>query len=206
MTVKANKNKFRLIKQWQWVKKHLVWPFYKINFKFHVWLHGGSLSIKKKLKLQVPVCFQGEGRVSLGNRVQLGHWMAGANQSAILLQPREANAQICIGDKSFIMNGSELMSRSRIEIGSHCLIGAQVKIIDADFHGVHPDKRSEAGISQPIIIEDNVWVGANSIVLKGVNIGKNSIIGAGSVVTKSIPANVIAAGNPAKIISDINTT
>ena len=63
------------------------------------------------------------------------------------------------------------------------------------------DPRS--GKCKPIIIEDNVWLGINSSVLKGVTIGKNSVIGAGSVVTKNIPANVIAAGNPCRVIKKI---
>jgi len=54
-----------------------------------------------------------------------------------------------------------------------------------------------------VILEDNVWVGANAIILKGVRIGKNSVIGAGSVVTKDVPSNVVVAGNPAKIVRDM---
>ena len=75
--------------------------------------------------------------------------------------------------------------------------GGNTLITDFDWHDVDPLKRhmSEGG-SSPVIIEENVWLGTNAIVLKGVRIGKNSVIGAGSVVSSDIPSNVIAAGNP----------
>lgn len=193
----------KLLKLIIWLEKLILRPFYRLNLKLSAWLHGGTILIEKKIKQHVPVRFQGLGTLKLGNRVQLGYRMAGANNSPILFQPRERNSRIIIGEKTSIMNGCELISRSLIEIGSHCLIGSQVKIFDADFHGIHPEKRSESGISQQVTIEDNVWIGINSIILKGVTIGRNSVIGAGSVVTRNIPKNSIAAGNPAKVISNV---
>jgi acetyltransferase-like isoleucine patch superfamily enzyme len=70
------------------------------------------------------------------------------------------------------------------------------------FTNGHPEKNIEIGAS-PIIIEDDAWIGFNSIILKGVTIGKGSIVGAGSVVTKSVPPWTIVGGNPAKIIREI---
>jgi acetyltransferase-like isoleucine patch superfamily enzyme len=88
-----------------------------------------------------------------------------------------------------------------------------VTIVDTDFHALDPyveggrmsnnDPKNVA--AAPVIVEDNVFVGANSIILKGVTIGENSVIGAGSVVTRSIPANVIAAGNPARMLRQLCT-
>ena len=79
--------------------------------------------------------------------------------------------------------------------------GANTYIASTDAHT--DDYR--AGKDRPVVIEDNVWLGLNVVVLKGVHIGENSVIGANSVVTKDIPANVIAAGNPCKIIRHIET-
>ena len=79
-------------------------------------------------------------------------------------------------------------------------------MIDTDCHPIDYSVRrnsNEGTCSAPIVIEDDVWIGAQSIVLKGVTIGARSIIGAGSVVTKSIPADCIAAGNPCKVIRTI---
>jgi len=94
-------------------------------------------------------------------------------------------------------SGTVIGAAESIIIGDNVLCGINVTITDTDWHRVEPDLREEMGASAPVIIEDNVWIGMNSIVLKGVTIGKNSVVGAGSIVTKSIPANMIAFGSPA---------
>ena len=86
-----------------------------------------------------------------------------------------------------------------IIIGNNVRCGANSYITDTDGHS--DDYR--AGKDRPVVIEDNVWLGMNVVVLKGVHIGKNSLIGANSVVTKDIPANVIAVGNPCKVIKQL---
>ena len=91
-------------------------------------------------------------------------------------------------------------------IGDNCLIGADVTFTDTDFHPITPNNRRFSRVNvgvKPVVIEDNVFIGTKSIILKGVTIGENSIIGAGSVVVNSIPKNVIAAGNPCRVIRDI---
>jgi len=85
------------------------------------------------------------------------------------------------------------------------MLGANVTIADTDFHALEPrgrrfNKNPEAIGSAPVRIQDNVFVGTGAYILKGVTIGANSVVGAGSVVTSSIPADVIAAGNPARVI------
>jgi acetyltransferase-like isoleucine patch superfamily enzyme len=87
-----------------------------------------------------------------------------------------------------------------IRLGNNVRCGANVLITDSDWHFDDP----RAGEPQQIIIEDNVWLGVNVVILKGVTIGQNSVIGANSVVTKSVPENVIAAGNPCKVIKTID--
>tara|TARA_B100000212_G_scaffold325142_1_gene286579 strand:- start:465 stop:860 length:396 start_codon:yes stop_codon:yes gene_type:complete len=76
-------------------------------------------------------------------------------------------------------------------------------ISDADWHGIY-DRAEPVGKTKPIILEDNVWIGDSAIICKGVTIGKNSIIGAGAVVTKDVPQNSIFAGNPAKLVKELN--
>jgi len=76
-------------------------------------------------------------------------------------------------------------------------------ISDADWHGIY-DRAEPVGQTKPVILEDNVWVGDSAIICKGVTVGKNSIIGAGSVVTKDVPPNSIFAGNPAKFVKSID--
>jgi acetyltransferase-like isoleucine patch superfamily enzyme len=94
-----------------------------------------------------------------------------------------------------------------VEIGERVLIGADVLIFDTDFHNLEPERRHAppdwARISKRVVIEDDVFIGARSIVMKGVSIGKGAIIGAGSVVTADVPPFMIAAGSPARILGSI---
>ncbi|WP_106769399.1 sugar O-acetyltransferase [Paenibacillus faecalis] len=91
-----------------------------------------------------------------------------------------------------------------IFVGDHVLFGPNVTV-SAGTHPIHPKLRSkQAQYNVPIHIGNNVWIGANSVILPGVHIGENTVIGAGSVVTKDIPANVVAVGNPCRVIREIN--
>lgn len=117
------------------------------------------------------------------------------------------NGSIEIGDHTGISNCS-IVSSIGITIGDHVLIGGSCKLYDHDFHSLDFEKRmstdDQGGKAAPIKIESGAFIGAHSIILKGVTIGEKSIIGAGSVVTKDIPAGEIWAGNPAKFIRRID--
>lgn len=105
------------------------------------------------------------------------------------------------------ISSSTIYALDSITICDNVMIGANCKIIDNDFHPLDPSKRinqKDSDINRaPILIEENVFIGMNSIILKGTHIGKNSIVGAGSVVHGKFPDNVIIAGNPAKIIKTL---
>ena len=117
----------------------------------------------------------------------------------------KGNGKIRIGDNCGI-SSSTLFACDSIIIGDSVLLGGSVKIYDTDFHWLDYDRRmSEAGgVSRPVLIRDGAFIGAHSIILKGVTIGEKSIVGAGSVVTKNIPDGEIWAGNPAKFIRKID--
>ncbi len=130
-----------------------------------------------------------------------------------------AEGRCQIGDFT-LMNGALVMAEEWIEIGSHCLVSWNVGIADSDFHPLEPaqrriDAHALAPFFQdrpprpklrtaPVIIRDNVWIGMNATILKGVTIGENSVVAAGAVVTKSVAANVVVAGNPAVVIRILN--
>lgn len=112
---------------------------------------------------------------------------------------------ITIGDNVGI-SGATLCAVEDIHIGNNVMIGSGVIITTTDSHPLHWEARrlnTEPPASAPVIIGDDVFIGARAIILKGVTIGDGAVIGAGSVVTKSIPPRVIAAGNPARIIKEI---
>ena len=119
----------------------------------------------------------------------------------------DRNAELIIGNNVGISQAA-LICHKYISIGDDVKIGGGVCIYDTDFHSLNPEIRKSSDdlkmrIEKPVIIENSVFIGAQSIILKGVTIGKNSIIGAGSVVTKNVPANQIWAGNPARFIKNI---
>lgn len=132
-----------------------------------------------------------------------------------------ARGTCTIGDFT-LLNGALIMAEERIEIGSHCLISWNVGIADSDFHPLAPnerliDARALAPFYEgrpprppirtaPVIIRDNVWIGMNAVILKGVTIGENSVVAAGSVVTKSVAPNTVVAGNPAIVVKEFGVT
>lgn len=118
----------------------------------------------------------------------------------------EKGASLKIGN-NVGMSSTRMWIHDSVTIGDNVKIGACVLITDTDAHPLdYLARRSsnEGTKSAPIVIEDDVWVGAHSIILKGITIGARSIIGAGSVVVRSIPADCVAAGNPCKVIKSIN--
>ena len=116
---------------------------------------------------------------------------------------KQSSGRIEIGNYCLISPGVTLSAAQRIRIGDNCMLAAECYLSDSDWHGTY-NRIRPFRCTAPITLENNVWVGLRAIVCKGVSIGENSIIGAGSVVTGDIPANVIAAGNPAKVVKTLN--
>lgn len=146
-------------------------------------------------------------KISIGNNIRIRTSrisnLIGLNRRTIIAT-HSSNAEIIIGNNcgfsAVVIGASEL-----IVIGNDVMVGANVLITDFDWHSIKPEERHHGmPQSKPVIISDNVFIGYSATILKGVSIGKNSVIGANSVVTKDIPANVIAAGNPCKVIKDIS--
>ena len=124
-----------------------------------------------------------------------------------ILRTLSANANISIG-KDTGLSGTVICSAKSVVIGKECLFGADVLLADTDFHPIEPTNRRFARLDnsrvEPIVIGDNVFVGARAIILKGVTIGANSVIGAGSLVVSDIPSGVVAVGVPARILRSLN--
>lgn len=146
--------------------------------------------------------------IVLGPRVELRSF-AGSNPLSpnhpVVLSTRQAGAVIHIGE-GFGMTGGCIVANCEVRIGDRVMIGANSMISDTDFHPLEASLRRDqptAGSSSPIHIGDDVFIGAQCIVLKGVSIGAGTVVGAGSVVTQSLPAGVIAGGCPARVLRAI---
>ena len=145
--------------------------------------------------------------IVLGERVSISNGLAenpaGVFHRTVLAAARPG-ATLRIGDDVGI-SGAVLYAEQSIEIGDRCLIGAGATIYDTDFHALAPAERHVRFSPQvgtaPVKLGNDVWIGAEAMILKGVVIGDNAIVGARALVTKDVPAGAIAGGVPAKVVS-----
>ena len=124
-------------------------------------------------------------------RVRLAVWPAENGRGAI-----------DIGNYCLISPGVRVSSADGIRIGDNCMLANGVYLTDSDWHDLY--NRTIMGRTAPVEIGSNVWIGDSATVCKGVSLGENSIIGAGAVVVQSIPPNCIAAGNPARVVKELD--
>lgn len=175
--------------------------------KSRVFFYNMLSNIKINAHKYQPVLANGEGTIKIGNNVSFGViYSLDYYTRYCYLNARKKESYIEIGDNTWINNNATIISDGkRIIIGKNCLIGTGLEILDSDFHDLNPLTRfgGKNIIKKDVIIEENVFIGNNVTILKGVTIGKNSVIGNRTVVTKDIPENVIAVGNPAKVIREI---
>ena len=190
--------------------------FNRLYFRLKGVLYGRDMLAYNKVYL-TGYCRRGGGRICIGDNFHL--------TSGDCINPICRNVRACFhlgSPKATIVIGDHVGMSSpciwvhdRLTIGNHVNIGGGCMILDTDVHQLdymarrggmqpNPDDVNTTVQSAPVVIEDDVWIGANCQVLKGVTIGARSVIGAGSVVTKSIPADSIAAGNPCRVIRSRN--
>jgi acetyltransferase-like isoleucine patch superfamily enzyme len=153
-----------------------------------------------------PLLLLGRGAIAFGESVELG-WLTSPHfwTGYCHLEASLPGSVIELGDAVQLNNNAFLKSEGEgIRIGAHGLLGSDVKIFDSDFHELDPHhRRGGRPKTAAVELHENVFVGESSIILKGVSIGRNSVIGAGSVVSASIPADVVAAGNPARVVREL---
>jgi acetyltransferase-like isoleucine patch superfamily enzyme len=166
----------------------------------YVTLHGKPIIIKS----EGSVISMGKG-VVLTSKSEMN--TAGINHP-VIITTCVSGAKIVIGD-NVGMSGVSINCVSSCVFRDGVMLGANVNVWDTDFHPIRPDERlKQSSIieakSAPILLEKNVWIGANTTILKGVTIGENTVVGAMSLVAKSLPSNSICVGNPASKIRDID--
>lgn len=188
-----------------------------------IWIHVSFIgsTLRSKVSLRLQGCRFGRnlrtsgrchfkarsaGSIQIGHHaVLLANWRTNrVGLTGPVLLTTMGDGAIEIGD-SFGASAVVISSRSRVKIGNHVMLGGNVRIFDHDFHSLDSARRREGNdveccTTRPVTIGDDVFVGANCMILKGVCLGNRVIVGAGAVVTKSFPDDAIIAGNPAKQI------
>jgi acetyltransferase-like isoleucine patch superfamily enzyme len=181
----------------------------KVYFVIRTLLHY-NLSFRKKFsRIGGPPVIWGVWNIDVnGPNISIGEnvVMVGAKGSRTTLTTAKLGDReggIEIGNNVLIMNGVRISSATKIVINDDCMLANFCYLSDADWHDIH-DRTMPVGRTLPIVLEKGAWIGDSAIVLKGVTIGQNSIVGAGSVVTKNVPPNVIVAGNPARVVRKLD--
>lgn len=138
------------------------------------------------------------GDVRLGDRVRVRATHVPVELAA------GPGAVIEIGESSFINAGVSIGAQERVSIGRNCAIGNYTLIMDSDFH--NPKDHTLPGVSAPVVLEDDVWLGARVTVLKGVRIGQGAVVAAGAVVTRDVAPHTLVGGVPARLIRSLQAT
>jgi acetyltransferase-like isoleucine patch superfamily enzyme len=175
------------------IKKNLV--FYVRSVACTAWfrLHGFQSSLVA-CDGHLPA-IDGTGKVRIGKRFVVRGRVARCEIAA------KANSQILIGDRVFINQGVVIGAVESIEIGDDTLIGDFTSIYDSNYHDLEPGRPDKP---RPVTIGRNVWLGSGVLVMPGSEIGDHTVIAAKSVVRGSLPAGVLAAGNPAVVVRKLD--
>lgn len=147
---------------------------------------------------------EGKGRI-IGHNAQMGYYPSGGfYDTAFYLEARYEDAVIELG-RSFYNNGfAAVAEHGRISVGDDCLIGTHVSIINSDFHSLSVERRhSGGGKSKDVRVGNNVFIGSNVSIMKGVTVGDNAVIANGSVVFDDVAANTVVRGNPAVFYKEL---
>jgi maltose O-acetyltransferase len=188
-------------KAFHWLRSAVQLPrflFYRLLSDNHA---IGSVSAVQ------PVHLSGLGAIEFKKKVRIGYFPSPLFFSSYAyIDARNPSAKITIGENTKINNNFRAIAEFKtIEIGSNCLIGANVEILDSDFHGLRISERNsslpEAAAS--VIIGNDVFIGNNAVILKGVTVGDGAVISNSALVVSDVPAHTIVAGVPAKIIRTI---
>jgi acetyltransferase-like isoleucine patch superfamily enzyme len=136
-----------------------------------------------------------QGQLIIGSRVQI---LAHYAPSVLVVFP---GGRLEIGDGTMLNYGADVAATKSVTIGRDCLIGTHVIILDNDFHD--PLNKRDRPEARPVSVGDRVWIGNRVIILPGVTIGDDAVVGAGAVVTSDVPSRSVVAGNPARVIREL---
>jgi acetyltransferase-like isoleucine patch superfamily enzyme len=160
-----------------------------LNARWHL---RSASRLGQRVTLRGRPHIENQGTLTVGERVRLVSTVATLELATL------PGGRLEIGDNVFINYGTSIVAGNRVTIGDDCLIGTHVMVMDCDFHRVEDKAWDTTGT--PITLEDRVWLGNRSIVLKGVTVGHDAVVAAGSVVTHDVPPETVVAGVPARVV------
>jgi acetyltransferase-like isoleucine patch superfamily enzyme len=160
-----------------------------LNARYHL---RSATRLGGRVTLRGRASVVNQGTMTIGDRVRLVSTVATLELVAL------PGGHLEIGDNVFINYGSSLVSSAHVTIGNDCLIGTHVMVMDCDFHRVEDKAWDTTG--DPVVLEDRVWLGNRSMVLKGVTVGHDAVVAAGAVVTRDVPPRTVVAGVPARVV------
>ena len=163
-------------------------------------LLNAQLRIRNRASVPLSTRLCGKILIRGGWRLVFGHGITLIGNVVPIEFVSHKGACITIGDHTFINYGSSISAHKRVAIGRHCLLGHYTLIFDNNEHDL---RQHMLPPSDPVVIEDHVWIGSRVCILPGVRVGHHSAVGAGSIVTTDIPPYCLAVGNPARVVRSI---
>lgn len=192
------------------VKRGVITLFTNIINRIHLYLVGAKVGLKFGSCGTIFIRnYAGKSGICIGDNVfvnsaRFANPIGGDGKTIMVVG---SSAKLIIGDGVKISNAT-FFAQEYISIGNQTFVGGGTRIYDSDFHSIYPEYRINGNthiLSAPVTIGQRVFIGSNVQILKGVTIGDESVIGAGSIVTKDVPAGQIWAGNPARFIKNIRS-
>jgi len=219
---RAIKRSILAVLSWHMPVNALTRPIFRGLYQVHVFLRelviwvprffwyeplfrSRCVSVGERLRMELLPYITGDGPMVLGDRVRLS-----GKPSITFSGHGSEQGTLTVGNDTFIGHGCAFKVSASITIGDHCLIAGGVEMATHDGHPLAAaDRLANSAIPEksvrPIRIGNQVWIGGGAVILKGVTIGDRSIVGARAVVTKSVPADVVVAGNPAVIVKRLDS-
>jgi UDP-3-O-[3-hydroxymyristoyl] glucosamine N-acyltransferase len=159
-------------------------------------LKGVRLSVGKNLRCHGRLVIAGQGTVNIGDDVVFQ-----SNLRHVYIGSGSGDYTVEIGSRSWL-NGTSISCHEHVTIGEQSLVG-RAEIIDHEFHDPRDLTRKRKIRSRPVILGENTWIGNDAMIMKGVEIGEHSVVGARTVVRRSVPPQVVVIGNPARIVKEL---
>lgn len=159
-------------------------------------LRGVRITVGRNFRCHGKLVIAGKGSITIGDDVVVRH-----NLRHVYIGSGSSDYQVTIGDRVWL-HGTSIACRERVSIGDRSLVG-RVEIIDHEFHDPRDLSRQQEIRTRAVVLADDTWIGNDCLILKGVEIGRHSVVGARTVVRRSIPECVVAIGNPARVVKEL---